>query len=214
MEYIKNPMKIEDESFKIIQSIIDEQRENYQFKNEFEEAIIKRCIHTSADFDYLDNLKISGDFQATITKALKNKADIYTDTNMELSGINKSALSKLGISVKCYVSEPKTAEIAKEKGITRSMASVLRMIEEKKDKILVVGNAPTYLFQAMEEIQKGDTSIKAIIGVPVGFVGAAESKDYLSKFDIPHIAALGRKGGSNIAAAIVNAVLYQMVERD
>lgn len=207
-------MKIEDESFKIIQSIIDEQRENYQFKNEFEEAIIKRCIHTSADFDYLDNLKISEDFQATITKALKNKADIYTDTNMALSGINKSALSKLGISVKCYVSEPKTAEIAKEKGITRSMASVLRMIEEKKDKILVVGNAPTYLFQAMEEIQKGDTSIKAIIGVPVGFVGAAESKDYLSKFDIPHIAALGRKGGSNIAAAIVNAVLYQMVERD
>ena len=207
-------MKIEDESFKIIQSIIDEQRENYQFKNEFEEVIIKRCIHTSADFDYLDNLKISEDFQATITKALKNKADIYTDTNMALSGINKSALSKLGISVKCYVAEPKTAEIAKEKGITRSMASVLRMIEEKKDKILVVGNAPTYLFQAMEEIQKGDTSIKAIIGVPVGFVGAAESKDYLSKFDIPHIAALGRKGGSNIAAAIVNAVLYQMVERD
>ena len=133
---------------------------------------------------------------------------------MALSGINKSALSKLGISVKCYVAEPKTAEIAKEKGITRSMASVLRMIEEKKDKILVVGNAPTYLFQAIEEIQKGDTSIKAIIGVPVGFVGAAESKDYLSKFDIPHIAALGRKGGSNIAAAIVNAVLYQMVERD
>ena len=207
-------MKIEDESFKIIQSIIDEQRENYQFKNEFEEAIIKRCIHTSADFDYLDNLKISEDFQVTITNALKNKADIYTDTNMALSGINKSALSKLGISVKCYVSEPKTAEIAKEKGITRSMASVLRMIEEKKDKILVVGNAPTYLFQAMEEIQKGDTSIKAIIGVPVGFVGAAESKDYLAKFDIPHIAALGRKGGSNIAAAIVNAVLYQMVERD
>ena len=207
-------MKIEDESFKIIQSIIDEQRENYQFKNEFEEAIIKRCIHTSADFDYLDNLKISEDFQVTITNALKNKADIYTDTNMALSGINKSALSKLGISVKCYVAEPKTAEIAKEKGITRSMASVLRMIEEKKDKILVVGNAPTYLFQAMEEIQKGDTSIKAIIGVPVGFVGAAESKDYLSKFDIPHIAALGRKGGSNIAAAIVNAVLYQMVERD
>lgn len=214
MEYIKNPMKIEDESFKIIQAIIDEKRNEYRFKNQFEESIIKRCIHTSADFDYLDNLKISDDFESIIISALKNKAQIFTDTNMALSGINKTALSKLGITARCYVSEEETAKIAKEKGITRSMASVLRMIEEETDKILVVGNAPTFLFQAMEEIERGNKSIKAIIGVPVGFVGAAESKDYLAKSNIPHIAALGRKGGSNIAAAIVNAVIYQMAGRD
>ena len=133
---------------------------------------------------------------------------------MALSGINKAALSKLGITARCYVAEEETARIAKEKGITRSMASVLRMIEEDVDKILVVGNAPTFLFQAIEEIEKGNKSIKAIIGVPVGFVGAAESKDFLAKSNIPHIAALGRKGGSNIAAAIVNAVIYQIVGRD
>ncbi len=207
-------MKIEEESFKIIQSIIKEQRKDYSFVNPFEESIIKRCIHTSADFEYLDNLKISDDFEKAIINALKNKAQIFTDTNMALSGINKTALAKLGITARCYVSEEETARIAKEKGITRSMASVLRMMKEDTDKILVVGNAPTFLFQAMQEIEKGNNSIKAIIGVPVGFVGAAESKDYLAKTNIPHIAALGRKGGSNIAAAIVNAVIYQLAGRD
>lgn len=207
-------MKIEEESFKIIQSIIKEQRKDYSFVNPFEESIITRCIHTSADFEYLDNLKISDDFEKAIINALKNKAQIFTDTNMALSGINKTALAKLGITARCYVSEEETARIAKEKGITRSMASVLRMMKEDTDKILVVGNAPTFLFQAMQEIEKGNNSIKAIIGVPVGFVGAAESKDYLAKTNIPHIAALGRKGGSNIAAAIVNAVIYQLAGRD
>lgn len=214
MEYIKNPNTIETESFKIIQSIMDEEYPDYTFKDEFEEAIIKRCIHTSADFEYLKNLKISEDFKEAVVKALNNKATIYTDTNMALSGINKAALAKLGVSARCFVSEKETAALAKEMQITRSMASVLRMTQEEGEKILVVGNAPTFLFQALEEIEKGNSSIKAIIGVPVGFVGAAESKDYLAGFDIPHIAALGRKGGSNIAAAIVNAVTYQCVGRD
>lgn len=214
MEYVKNPYQIEEESFKIIQRIIDEEHGGFDFKNAFEEAIMKRCIHTSADFDYLKNLKISDDFEQAVTEAFRNKATIYTDTNMALSGINKSALGKMGMQVRCYVSEEETVKMAKEKGITRSMASVLRMLEEEGDKVLVVGNAPTFLFQAMEEILKGDKSVKAIIGVPVGFVGAAESKETLSKQNIPHIAALGRKGGSNIAAAIVNAVLYSMAGRD
>ena len=214
MEYIKNPNTIETESFKIIQSIMDEDYPDYTFKDEFEEAIIKRCIHTSADFEYLKNLKISEDFKEAVIEALNNKATIYTDTNMALSGINKAALAKLGVSVRCFVSESETAVLAKEMQITRSMASVLRMTQEEGEKILVVGNAPTFLFQALEEIEKGNSSVKAIIGVPVGFVGAAESKDYLAGFNIPHIAALGRKGGSNIAAAIVNAVVYQCVGRD
>lgn len=214
MQYEKNPYAIEEESFKIIQKIIEEEMGGFDFKNEFEKAIYKRCIHTSADFDYLKNLKISEDFQSSIVSAFQNKATLYTDTNMALSGINKTALGKMGMQVRCYVSEEETVRIAKEKGITRSMASVLRMLEEEGDKVLVVGNAPTFLYQAMEEIQRGDRSVKAIIGVPVGFVGAAESKELLSKQDIPHVAALGRKGGSNIAAAIVNAILYSLTGRD
>lgn len=214
MEYIKNPNTIETESFKIIQSIMDTDYPDYTFKSEFEEAIIKRCIHTSADFEYLKNLKISEDFKDAVIRALNNKATIYTDTNMALSGINKAALAKMGINARCFVSENETAVLAKEMQITRSMASVIRMMREDGEKILVVGNAPTFLFQALEEIEKGNSSVKAIIGVPVGFVGAAESKDYLAGFNIPHIAALGRKGGSNIAAAIVNAVVYQCVGRD
>lgn len=214
MEYIKNPYQIEEESFKIIQNIIDDEFGGFSFRNGFEEAIIKRCIHTSADFDYLKNLRISEDFRQAMLSAIENKATIYTDTNMALSGINKSAMSKTGIQGRCYVSDPITAQIAKERGITRSMASVLRMLEEEGEKILVIGNAPTFLFQAIEEIQRGNGSVKAIIGVPVGFVGAAESKEILSKQEIPHVAALGRKGGSNIAAAIVNAVLYHIAGRD
>lgn len=214
MKYIKNPYQIEEESFKIIQNIIDDEFGGFSFRNGFEEAIIKRCIHTSADFDYLKNLRISEDFRQAMLSAIENKATIYTDTNMALSGINKSAMSKTGIQGRCYVSDPITAQIAKERGITRSMASVLRMLEEEGEKILVIGNAPTFLFQAIEEIQRGNGSVKAIIGVPVGFVGAAESKEILSKQEIPHVAALGRKGGSNIAAAIVNAVLYHIAGRD
>ncbi|MBP2027685.1 precorrin-8X/cobalt-precorrin-8 methylmutase [Acetoanaerobium pronyense] len=213
ISYIKEPMKIETESFRIIQEIINEEHSGYKFKDDFEETIIKRVVHTSADFEYLKNLKISENFKEEILGALKRKATIYTDTNMALSGINKSALAKLGISAKCYISDKETAEIAKKEGITRSMASVKRMIKEDTEKILVVGNAPTFLFQAIEEMNE-NTNISAIIGVPVGFVGAVESKDLLANQKIAHIAALGRKGGSNVAAAIVNAVIYYLAGRD
>lgn len=214
MEYVKDPARIEKESFHIIQNIIDRELGGFDFRNDFEEAIFKRCIHTSADFDYLKNLVISPGFEKVIVETLRKGATIYTDTNMALSGINKSALNRLGINVKCFVSDEETVRIAKENGITRSMASVLRMLEENGDKIAVIGNAPTFLYQTMEKIQNGKNSVKAIIGVPVGFVGAAESKQVLSEQDIPHIVALGRKGGSNIAAAIVNAILYHMTGRD
>lgn len=214
MEYIKNPMEIENKSFEMIQEIIEETRPDYVFKNKVEESIMKRAIHTTADFDYLDNLKLSVDFIDEMISALKNKATIYTDTNMALSGISKPALKKLGCEVKCFVADERTREIAKEKSITRSMAAIYRAAEEEGEKIFVIGNAPTALFQIIELVNEKKLEAKAVVGVPVGFVGAVESKDAIHNTSIPNIAALGRKGGSNLAAAIVNAILYSMVERD
>lgn len=210
MEYIKNPMMIEEKSFIMIQEIIDEIRPGYEYKNEVEEKIIKRCIHTTADFEYLDILKISDTAVENIVDALKNNATIYTDTNMALSGINKRRLDALGCKYRCLVAEEETAKLAKEKGITRSMAAVEIAAKDSGRKIFVLGNAPTALYKVMEMRDAKELEVDAVIGVPVGFVGAAESKDELEKTDIPHIISKGRKGGSNLAAAIVNAILYTM----
>ncbi|WP_024621213.1 cobalt-precorrin-8 methylmutase [Metaclostridioides mangenotii] len=210
MDYIKNPMKIEDRSFEIIQEIIDEIRPDYKFVNELEEKIIKRAIHTTADFDYLDILEISKTAVDKIVDSLKNQATVYTDTNMALSGINKRRLDALGCEYRCLVAEEETHKIAKEKGITRSMAAVEIAAKDPGRKIFVLGNAPTALFKIIEMNNEGNLGFDAVVGVPVGFVGAAESKDELAKTDIPYIISRGRKGGSNLAAAIVNAILYNI----
>lgn len=210
MEYIKNPMMIETKSFEIIQGIIDEIRPEYKFKNKLEEKIIKRAIHTTADFEYLDILKISESAVDKIVSALKENATIYTDTNMALSGINKRRLDALGCKYKCFVSDEKVAKLAKEKGITRSMAAVEAAAQEEGKKIFVLGNAPTALYKVIEMHNTNNLNVEAVVGVPVGFVGAAESKDELEKSDIPYIISKGRKGGSNLAAAIINAILYSM----
>ncbi|CEN77241.1 cobalt-precorrin-8X methylmutase [[Clostridium] sordellii] len=210
MEYIKNPMMIESKSFEIIQGIIDEIRPNYKFKNEIEEKIIKRAIHTTADFEYLDILKISEEAVEKLVNGLKNKATIYTDTNMALSGINKRKLEALGCKYKCFVSDEEVAKLAKEKGITRSMAAVEVASREEGKKIFVLGNAPTALYKVIEMSDNGQLAVEAVVGVPVGFVGAEESKDELAKTDIPYIISKGRKGGSNLAAAIINAILYSL----
>jgi len=210
MNYIKNPSEIEVKSFEIIQGIIDEIRPGYEFKNEIEEKIIKRCIHTTADFEYLDILKISDRAVNNLIDALKSGATIYTDTNMALSGINKRKLKTLGCDIKCFVADEEVARIAKEKKMTRSMAAVEKAASEDGRKIFVMGNAPTALYKVMEMKKEGKLNPDAIIGVPVGFVGAAESKDELEKSDNEYILAKGRKGGSNLAAAIVNAVLYSI----
>ena len=138
MEYIKNPMMIEEKSFIMIQEIIDEIRPGYKFKNEIEEKIIKRSIHTTADFEYLDILKISDTAVENIVDALKNNATIYTDTNMALSGINKRKLDALGCKYRCLVAEEETANLAKEKGITRSMAAVELAMQDTGRKIFVL----------------------------------------------------------------------------
>ena len=210
MEYIKNPMMIESKSFEIIQGIIDDIRPDYKFKNEIEEKIIKRAIHTTADFEYLDILKISEEAVEKLVNGLKNKATIYTDTNMALSGINKRKLEALGCEYKCFVSDEEVAKLAKEKGITRSMAAVEVASREEGKKIFVLGNAPTALYKVIEMSNNGQLVVEAVVGVPVGFVGAEESKDELAKTDIPYIISKGGKGGSNLAAAIINAILYSL----
>lgn len=210
MDYIKNPMMIESKSFEIIQGIIDEIRPGYNFKNNIEEKIIKRAIHTTADFEYLDILKISDNAVDNIVNALKNNATIYTDTNMALSGINKRKLKELGCNIKCFVSDENIAKLAKEKGITRSMAAVEFAANESGKKIFVLGNAPTALYKVIEMKNDKKLEVEAVVGVPVGFVGAAESKDELENTDIPYIISKGRKGGSNLAAAIINAILYSI----
>lgn len=208
-EYIKNPEEIEVKSFKIIQEIIDEMRPEYAFKNAAEEMIIKRSIHTTADFDYLDILKISDNAVEKIAKALSKGAHIYTDTTMALSGINKRVLEQLGCKYKCLVSDERTISLAKEKGITRSMAAVEIAAREEGEKIFVFGNAPTALYKAIELHNEGKLNAEVIIGVPVGFVGAEDSKDVLEKTEgLEYIISKGRKGGSNLAAAIINAILY------
>lgn len=208
--YITNPSEIEKRSFEMIQDIIDEEHKGYKFNSEFEEKIIKRCVHTSADFDYLYNLKISKNFEDIIKQAIEDKATIYTDTTMAMAGISKVTLKKFGVDIKCFISDEDTKKIAQEKSITRSMASVIRIFEDKNPKIIVVGNAPTFLYKVIELYKEEKSNLRAVIGAPVGFVEAKESKDALYATDIPQVVALGRKGGSNIAAAIVNAILYNM----
>lgn len=206
MQYIKQPQAIEAKSFDIIGEIISETRPDYQFASPLHEAIIKRVIHTTADFDWLDILWFSDDALAQLTAALSRPSVIYTDTTMALSGINKTLLARFGGECRCFISDPRVMAQAKAQGITRSMAAVDIAVEEKGEKIFVFGNAPTALFRLLEH----DVAVSGVVGVPVGFVGAAESKEALTRSRLPAIAALGRKGGSNVAAAIVNAILYSL----
>ena len=207
MNYIQQPQAIESKSFEIISEIIAETRPEYRFASPLHEAIIKRVIHTTADFEWLDILWFSPDALTRLCDALSRPCTLYTDTTMALSGINKNLLATFGGECRCYISDPRVVREAKAQGITRSMAAVDIAAKEEGDKVFVFGNAPTALFRLMEH--KG-LEVGGVIGVPVGFVGATESKEALSKSSLPGIAALGRKGGSNVAAAIVNAILYHL----
>lgn len=207
MNYIKNPMEIENTSMKIIESEIGE----HNFTEE-ELSIIKRTIHTTADFEYKDLVEISKGAIEAAKEVFKKSFVIYTDTNMALSGINKMALSKLNGRAICYVNLEEVHKEAKEKEITRSMAAVEKACDDNVD-IFVFGNAPTALFKLKELIKNGKANPKLIIAVPVGFVGAAESKENLEDLNVPYIRVKGRKGGSTVAAAIVNALMYNVVER-
>lgn len=207
-DYIKIPMDIEKRSFEII----GEEMGEHSF-SERELKIIKRVIHTTADFEYKDLVHIRDGAIDDALKLLKSGTTIYTDTNMALAGINKKALKKLNCSVVCYVDREDVAVIAKERGITRSMASIEKAVQDGV-KFFIFGNAPTALFRLKELILEGKADAGFIIGAPIGFVGAAESKVEIEKLDVPMITVRGRKGGSTVAAAIVNALMYMLVERN
>lgn len=170
-------------------------------------AVVKRCIHTSADFDYAQNLYFSDQAVCHARKALAQGATIVTDTNMAAVGINKKALERLGGSVRCFMAEEETAREAKARGITRAAVSMEYAAALKGPLIFAIGNAPTALIRLYELIREGKAEPAFIIGAPVGFVNVIEAKELIRTAGIPCIIARGRKGGSNIAAAICNAIV-------
>ncbi len=205
--YIKDPMLIETKSFEIIGENMGEH--NYA---EDELKIVMRTIHTTGDYDYQNIVRFNNSPIDKALDALKSGCKIVTDTKMAFSGINKASLQKLGCSIECFIADDEVFKTAKEKGITRSMAAV-EIAADRGTDIFVIGNAPTALFRIGEMIKEGRITPKLVIAVPVGFVGAAESKDYIREINVPTISTFGTKGGSNVAAAIVNALLYMVVER-
>lgn len=209
MEFVL-PKDIEKRSFEIIESELPR-----KFSNDFperEKPIIMRVIHTTADFDYCENLKFSEGAVDIALKAIKGGAMFITDTNMALAGINKPALEKLGCTARCFMAETEIVELASEQGTTRASAAVDKAAEiaRRSDApvIYAVGNAPTALMRICELHNEGKFSPALVIGAPVGFVNVVSSKETLVNSDIPYIAAMGRKGGSNVAAAVCNALLY------
>lgn len=199
------PEDIEKRSFEILSAELGEQ----SFP-EFHEAIVKRVIHTTADFDYAKTLEISPDAVVSAMEAIKSGGKIITDTRMAYSGINKKTLEKLGSSVNCFIDDEEVAKQAKELGITRASLCMEKAAEDSLNKIYVVGNAPTALIRICELIKEGRLKPSLVVGVPVGFVNVVESKELLKTMGVPYIISLGRKGGSNVAAAIINAIMYQV----
>lgn len=174
------------------------------------EAVVKRVIHTTADFDYAETLRFTPDAVPLGTEAMKGGV-IVTDTNMARAGVSKPALARLGGEVHCFMAEPAVAEEARRQETTRAAVSMTRALETWEHPVLAVGNAPTALLRIAELLEEGKRPA-LVIGVPVGFVNVVESKERLleacRRHGVPAIVALGRKGGSNVAAAICNALLY------
>lgn len=202
------PADIESRSFEIIESELPHSLDPTIA------PIIKRVIHTTADFDYVDTLCFSSDALLSADNALKSGAQIITDTNMALSGINKPALSKLGCTARCFMADNDIAESAKRNGTTRASASMDKAAEiSGQPLIFAIGNAPTALVRLYELIKDNKLNPALIIGVPVGFVNVVQAKELIMQAQVPYIVARGRKGGSNVAAAIVNALMYRLLGR-
>ncbi len=175
-------------------------------------AVVKRCIHTSADFDYAENLYFSPGAVEKALNILKGEHGftIVTDTNMAASGINRAALEKLGGCVRCFMADPEVAREAREQGVTRAAVSMDHAARLTGPVIVAVGNAPTALIRLHDLMEAGTMRPDFIIAVPVGFVNVAESKELIVNGSVPCIVARGRKGGSTIAAAVCNALMYQL----
>ena len=204
IEHIQ-PMDIEQRSFEIITELLGQRRLDPE-----NELVIKRVIHTTADFEYADSLAFSEHAVQKGLEALRAGCDIVTDTQMAKAGINKTALARLGGQVHCFISDPDVAREAKDRGITRAAVSMERAAGLEKPCIFAIGNAPTALLTLRTLLDEGRVSPALIIGVPVGFVNVVESKEQILTAGAPYIVARGRKGGSNVAAAICNALLYQI----
>ena len=210
IEHVK-PQDIEARSFEIIAAELSDMGISLDRENDL---IIRRAIHTSADFEYAKTLCFSEGAADAARGLIKGGADIVTDTNMALTGINKKKLALYGGSVRCYMADEDVAAEAKERGITRASVSMEHAARDAKGSgrktIFAIGNAPTALITLREMYDQGVYAPDFVIGVPVGFVNVVEAKELILGTEIPHIVNRGRKGGSNVAAAIVNALLYSM----
>ena len=207
MEHVL-PQDIERRSMEIIAQELGDRR-----LDDTNADVIKRVIHTTADFDYADTLCFSPSAVEKARAALQRGADIVTDTQMAKAGINKQRLGNLGGQVHCFMSDEDVAKAAKEQGTTRAVASMDKALSLQKPLIFAIGNAPTALIRLYEHIQEERIRPELVIGVPVGFVNVVYAKELIMQADVPFIVARGRKGGSNVAAAIVNALLYGMGKR-
>lgn len=208
-DYLTNPAAIEEKSMQIIEEFLG--------KRVFppgEGTVIRRIIHATADFDYADLTVFSpGALEAAQEDLLSGKCRIVTDTQMIVAGVNKAVLASLGGSIECFVGSESVREMAAAAGITRSMANIrYAAAESGSGGIYIIGNAPTALLEILNLADENRLNPSLVIGVPVGFVGAAESKEELLERNIPYISTRGRKGGSTVAVAILNAILYMLRE--
>ena len=203
------PMEIERRSFGIITQELGDRKIDPEF-----ELVVKRVIHTTADFDYYENLCFSEHAVLRMMDAIRAGCDVITDTTMAQSGINKKILAQFGGQARCFIGDEDVAREAKERGVTRSLVSMEKAARLGKPLIFAIGNAPTALFSICDLMRAGKLKPEMIIGVPVGFVNVVEAKEEVMRTAQNYIVARGRKGGSNVAAAIVNAVLYQLIQRE
>ena len=200
------PSDIEKTSFSIIER---ELAEKNIFLPEELAPIIMRVIHTTADFEYVNTLKFSPDVVKIIKNAILRGADIVTDTNMALAGVNKKTLAKFGGEAHCFMANEEVAKEAKEQNLTRAAVSMKKASQLQKPVIFAIGNAPTALVELCSLMESGFKPV-AVIGVPVGFVNVVVAKEMIMASGVPYIVNEGRKGGSTVAAAICNAILYSL----
>ncbi len=206
IEYVL-PTEIEKRSFEIIGKELQDMGITLDRE---QEPITKRVIHTSADFDYANTMRYSDGAIEKAKELIRNGAHIVTDTNMALSGINKKRLAEYGGQVHCFMADEDVAKEAKERQVTRATVSMERAASLNVPVIFAIGNAPTALISLYEQMTEGKFTPEFVIGVPVGFVNVVAAKELFLNSDVPYIINEGRKGGSNIAAAIVNAILYNI----
>ncbi|MBQ9634214.1 MAG: precorrin-8X methylmutase [Schwartzia sp.] len=209
MDFIKQPMDIENKSMEIIAPHLAGLN-----LNEAETKVYSRMIHASGDVDYAKVIRLHPKAIEATQEALKRGANIYTDVEMVRTGINKKAFGRYGGKIECRVADPEIAEIAKREGITRSMAAMRAFGKELAGSIIAIGNAPTALFEVLRLAKEENILPAVIIGIPVGFVGAADSKKLLAENTlVPYVTVEGTKGGSPIAASVVNAIMYILDNR-